>query len=129
MEDFSIDGFDRKILALLQRDATLSLAEIAERVGLSSTPCWRRIQKLEQAGVIRRRVALLEPQALGLACASLLCAKPIARCRVPDAQQACMRGALPADRKALRNSRPFAVCRGGHFQRTTRADPGHESPA
>ena len=66
MEDFSIDGFDRKILALLQRDATLSLAEIAERVGLSSTPCWRRIQKLEQAGVIRRRVALLEPQALGL---------------------------------------------------------------
>jgi Lrp/AsnC family transcriptional regulator len=66
VEKHSLDPFDRKILALLQQDSTLSLAEIAERVGLSSTPCWRRIQKLEQAGVIRRRVALLEPQALGL---------------------------------------------------------------
>lgn len=65
-ENISFDSFDRKILALLQRDATLSLADIATDVGLSSTPCWRRIQKLEQAGVIRRRVALLDPDALGL---------------------------------------------------------------
>ena len=55
-----MDDFDTKILGLLQRDATLPVAEIAEKVGLSTTPCWRRIQKLEAAGVIRARVALLD---------------------------------------------------------------------
>ncbi len=55
-----MDEIDRKILACLQRDATMPLAEIARRVGLSSTPCWRRIQKLEESGVIRARVALLD---------------------------------------------------------------------
>ena len=60
----SLDALDIKILNLLQRDATLPLAEISARVGLSSTPCWRRIQKLEEAGVIRRRVALLDREAL-----------------------------------------------------------------
>jgi Lrp/AsnC family transcriptional regulator len=54
-----MDPTDRRILACLQEDATLPLAEIAKRVGLSSTPCWRRIQKLEQDGVILKRVALL----------------------------------------------------------------------
>ena len=63
---FSIDPFDRKILACLQDDATLSLAELAARVGLSTTPCWRRIQRLEQAGVIRRRVALLDAERLNV---------------------------------------------------------------
>jgi len=52
---------DRKILQLLQADASLSLAEIAERVNLSATPCWRRIQRLERDGVITGRVALLDP--------------------------------------------------------------------
>ncbi len=56
-----MDRLDRKILACLQEDASLSVAEIADRVGLSSTPCWRRIQNLEKAGVIRGRVALLDP--------------------------------------------------------------------
>jgi Lrp/AsnC family transcriptional regulator len=56
-----MDATDRQILALLQEDATLPLAEIARKVGLSATPCWRRIQKLEEAKVIRRRVALLDP--------------------------------------------------------------------
>jgi Lrp/AsnC family transcriptional regulator len=56
-----MDEMDRKILSLLQADSTLSVSEIAERVGLSSTPCWRRIQKLERTGVIRARVALLDP--------------------------------------------------------------------
>jgi Lrp/AsnC family transcriptional regulator len=60
----SLDAFDIKILNLLQRDATMPLAEISSQVGLSSTPCWRRIQKLEEAGVIRRRVALLDREAL-----------------------------------------------------------------
>ena len=60
----SLDAHDRKILALLQRDASLAVSEIATKVGLSTTPCWRRIQKLEEAGVIRRRVALLDRTAL-----------------------------------------------------------------
>ena len=62
-------GFDRidlKILDLLQRDATLPVARISDQVGLSQTPCWKRIQKHEEAGVIRARVALLDPDAFGL---------------------------------------------------------------
>ena len=54
-----IDKIDCKILTLLQEDASLSTAEIAENVGLSTTPCWRRIQNLEKAGVIEKRVTLL----------------------------------------------------------------------
>lgn len=56
-----LDDLDRKILNLLQADTTLAVAGIAERVGLSPSPCWRRIQKLEQDGYIRGRVALLDP--------------------------------------------------------------------
>jgi len=55
-----MDRIDRKILTCLQQDADRSVAEIAEQVGLSTTPCWRRIQKLEKDGVIRRRVVLLD---------------------------------------------------------------------
>ena len=61
-----MDQTDLKILAILQEDASLPVAEIAARVHLSQTPAWRRIQKLEQAGVIERRVAILDPQAIGL---------------------------------------------------------------
>ena len=61
-----MDSFDRKILECLQEDATRSVADIAERVGLSSTPCWRRIQNLEKAGVVTRRVALLDPEKLNV---------------------------------------------------------------
>ena len=61
-----MDAIDLKILALLQTDATLSIAAIGERVGLSQTPCWKRIQKLEADGVIDRRVAVLDPVKLGL---------------------------------------------------------------
>jgi Lrp/AsnC family transcriptional regulator len=56
-----LDEMDVKILRILQRDCTKPVAEIGKEVGLSTTPCWRRIQKLEEAGVIRRRVALLDP--------------------------------------------------------------------
>src|SRR3954453_15207734 len=56
-----MDRLDRKILRLIQEDATLAVADVAKKVGLSTTPCWRRIQKLEEEGVIRRRVALLDP--------------------------------------------------------------------
>ena len=62
----AIDSIDRRILRLLQRDAALSVAEIAEQVGLSTTPCWRRIQNLEKAGVIRGRVALLARERLNV---------------------------------------------------------------
>lgn len=62
--DISFDAIDRRILAALQDDATLSMNEIATRVGLSATPCWRRIQKLEEAGIIRKRVALLNGKAI-----------------------------------------------------------------
>jgi Lrp/AsnC family transcriptional regulator len=61
-----MDSFDRKILTCLQSDASLSVAEIAEHVGLSATPCWRRIRNLEKAGIIRSRVALLDRHKLGL---------------------------------------------------------------
>ena len=61
-----MDDTDRKILDLLQRDATLSIAEIGARVGLSQTPCWKRIQRLEAEGVITGRVALLAADKLGL---------------------------------------------------------------
>ncbi|MBB3929445.1 Lrp/AsnC family transcriptional regulator [Kaistia hirudinis] len=57
-----IDRLDRKILQILQEDATIPVAEIGRRVGLSTTPCWRRIQKLEEDGVILRRVAILDPR-------------------------------------------------------------------
>ena len=60
-----MDEIDHKILELLQQDATVSVADIAERVGLSPTPCWRRMQKLEQSGVITGRVALLNPNLVG----------------------------------------------------------------
>ena len=61
-----MDSLDRKILRCLQDDASLSVAEIGERVGLSTTPCWRRIQKLERDGIIRQRVALLDPERLNV---------------------------------------------------------------
>ena len=61
-----MDRFDRKIVALLQEDATLSIAQISHRVGLSQTPCWRRIQRLEADGVLLRRVAIVSPESLGL---------------------------------------------------------------
>ena len=56
-----MDRIDRAILRLLQEDATMAVADIAKRVGLSTTPCWRRIQKMEENGTIRARVALLDP--------------------------------------------------------------------
>lgn len=59
-----MDAIDKKILDILQVDTTLAVAEIAKKVGLSTTPCWRRIQKLEAAGVIRSRVALLDAEKL-----------------------------------------------------------------
>jgi Lrp/AsnC family transcriptional regulator len=60
-----LDLIDRKIVAELMRDATLPIAQIADRSGLSQTPCWKRIQKLEAQGVLTGRVALADPAKLG----------------------------------------------------------------
>ncbi|HEY3814920.1 MAG TPA: Lrp/AsnC family transcriptional regulator [Caulobacteraceae bacterium] len=62
----SLDPVDAKILDIIQHDASLSVAEIAERVGLSPSPCWRRIKRLEDEGIIRGRVTLLDSEKLGL---------------------------------------------------------------
>lgn len=61
-----LDRVDRKILGIMQEDASLAVAEIASRVGLSQTPCWRRIQKLRSEGIIDGVVALVNPEAIGL---------------------------------------------------------------
>ncbi len=61
-----MDAIDRKILSVLQDDASLSVAEIGNKVGLSSTPCWKRIQRLEADGVIIKRVALVDQDRIGL---------------------------------------------------------------
>jgi Lrp/AsnC family transcriptional regulator len=61
-----MDTTDRKILTLLQADSSLSIAELAERVHLSQTPCWKRVQKLEAKGIITGRVALVSPEKIGL---------------------------------------------------------------
>ena len=66
MENLVLNMIDRRILALLQEDATIPIAEISERVGLSQTPCWKRIKRLEREGVIERRVAILNRDRLGL---------------------------------------------------------------
>ena len=62
-----MDAIDRKILSALQEDSSLSVAEIGSRVGLSSTPCWKRIQRLETDGIITKRVALIDQDKIGLA--------------------------------------------------------------
>lgn len=62
----TLDRFDRAILSHLQDDATIAISELAEKVGLTSTPCWRRVQKLEERGIIQKRVTLLNPKQLNL---------------------------------------------------------------
>jgi Lrp/AsnC family transcriptional regulator len=61
-----MDAIDQKILACLQANAAMPIVEIAAQAGLSSSPCWRRIQKLEAAGVIKARVALLDPSRMNV---------------------------------------------------------------
>lgn len=61
-----LDKLDRKILRVLQENATLSTAELAEQVGLSQAPCWRRIRRMEEAGIIRKRVTLVDRHRVGL---------------------------------------------------------------
>lgn len=64
--DKDLDRLDREILRLISVDASLSLADIAAKVGLTPTPCWKRIRRMEQDGIIQRRVAVLDPMKVGL---------------------------------------------------------------
>ena len=64
--DKNLDRVDRAILRLLSADASLSLGEIADKVGLTQTPCWKRIRRMEQDGIIKRRIAILDPEKIGL---------------------------------------------------------------
>ncbi len=62
----NLDKTDKKLLSILQQDSTVSLNELAETVNLTTTPCWKRLKRLEEGGVISKRVALLNPEKLGL---------------------------------------------------------------
>ena len=66
MTPTKLDEIDRNILRILQQDATLNITEVGEQVGLSHTPCWRRIKKMEDAGIIQRRVCLIDSEKIGL---------------------------------------------------------------
>ena len=72
MDKTELDRFDRRILEELQRDGGLSNQELADRIGLSASPCSRRVHALEEAGLILRRVALLDRQKLGLSLTALV---------------------------------------------------------
>jgi Lrp/AsnC family transcriptional regulator len=62
----TMDLIDKRILRIVQKDARLSIGQIATQVGLSQTPCWKRLQRLDASGVVKRRIALLDPAKLGL---------------------------------------------------------------
>lgn len=62
----TLDSVDRTLLRLLQKDATLALSELADAVNLTTTPCWKRLKRLEDEGILRQRVALLDAAKLGL---------------------------------------------------------------
>jgi Lrp/AsnC family transcriptional regulator len=62
----ALDQIDRTLLRLLQQDGTLALADLAEAVNLTTTPCWKRLKRLEEMGILRKRVALLDAEQLGL---------------------------------------------------------------
>lgn len=92
-ESVNLDEIDYAILDVLQRDAGLSNGEVASKVGLSASPCWRRIRRLEEAGVITKRVALLNAQALGLETVVFASIKLTAHARdsLPQFEAAVMR--------------------------------------
>src|SRR4029453_16526731 len=64
--DIVLDAIDRRILRELQKDATIAIADLAQLVGLSQTPCWKRIKRLTDAGIVTKRVALLDREKLDL---------------------------------------------------------------
>ena len=63
---YNLDHFDKKILTILQRDAGMTVSELAANIGLSTSPCWRRLKRLMDTGVLKKRVAILDHNQLGL---------------------------------------------------------------
>lgn len=96
------DRIDLRILDLLQHDAKMPLARIADRVGLSQTPCWKRIRKLEESGVIKGRVALLDPVPFGLGLTAFVVVE--AADQSPDWRKSFLAilGTIPAARDVYR---------------------------
>jgi Lrp/AsnC family transcriptional regulator len=90
-----LDKTDLKLLALLQRDCTLSLQALAEAVNLTTTPCWKRLKKLEDDGIIRARVALLDGEKIGLS----LTARLVSGVCLGGQQHAGSDGLLPDGRR------------------------------
>jgi Lrp/AsnC family leucine-responsive transcriptional regulator len=86
MAEIELDAIDRRILAILQKDGRLSNQDIADRVSLSPSPCLRRIRRLEESGVIRGYVALLEPAMLGLGLLAYVNVRLEKRGSVPPAE-------------------------------------------
>ena len=138
-----LDAIDRKILTVLQEDASLSVAEIGDRVGLSSTPCWKRIQRLEADGVILRRVALVDqnnPVGAAGRCAACAVLHPRVRPpprlagvfaaaadRIDPAAGADGSGAFAAVRRARRAAGGDHVVHPGHRGRcVSRREPARE---
>src|SRR3978361_42487 len=74
--DKDIDRLDREILRLISVDASLSLADIAAKVGLTPTPCWKRIRRMEQSGIIQRRVAILDADKVGRPVSGFVAVEP-----------------------------------------------------
>src|ERR1700722_14140520 len=90
-----LDTFDRRILGVLQEDASLSTTELAARVGLSQSPCWRRLQRLKQEGYIKGQVALLDREKIGLSVQIFALVKLTAHGRANVAQFAQAASACP----------------------------------
>ncbi len=91
-----MDRIDRKILTLLQENADIALAELSDKVGLSQTPCWKRIQKLQQSGVITKKVALVSPEKIGSA------SRSSSRSRRPTIPAPGWSNSRPASRRCRR---------------------------
>lgn len=72
MADRELDRLDREILRLIATDASLSLADIAAKIGLTSTPCWKRIRRMEEAGIIKGRITKIDPAKVGLPVAAFV---------------------------------------------------------
>ena len=100
-----MDRTDLKILAILQEDSSLPVAEVASRVNLSQTPCWRRIQKLEAQGVIARRVAILDPDSVGLGI-SVFVSKPVPLTVLRQAVQGLVHASKGSPARAADSPRP-----------------------
>ena len=100
----ALDPIDRKLLEILQEDATVPVAELAQRVHLSQTPCWKRLQRLKETGVIRAQVALCDPARLGVGTTVFVSVRTNQHSEAWDAQFADVVAGIPEIVEAYRMS-------------------------